>query len=73
MALFPSHALEKDKFPPWKIQFIEHNREWFDEISPWLSSRWVRKLWTFPPSLRKLEWNCQGEERDLWQHCSREC
>jgi DNA (cytosine-5)-methyltransferase 1 len=68
IALFPSYAREKDKFPPWKIQFIEQSREWFDEISPWLSSRWVRKLWTFPPSLRKLEWNCQGEHRDLWKH-----
>ena len=22
---------------------------------------------SFAPSLRKLEWNCQGEERDLWK------
>ena len=22
----------------------------------------------FPPSMRKLEWNCKGEERELWQH-----
>ena len=21
-----------------------------------------------PHSLRKLEWNCQGEDRDLWRH-----
>ena len=27
-----------------------------------------RNLAMFPPSLRKLEWNCKGEERDLWHH-----
>ena len=21
----------------------------------------------FPPSLQKLEWNCKGEERDIWK------
>lgn len=68
MALLPSYAQDEQRFPTWKIDFIEQNRRWFDEISPHLSARWVQKLWEFPPSLRKLEWNCQGEERDLWKH-----
>ena len=29
---------------------------------------WIKKIQRFPPSLQKLEWNCQGEERNLWKH-----
>ena len=29
---------------------------------------WLDKLYTFPASYQKLEWNCQGEVLDLWQH-----
>jgi DNA (cytosine-5)-methyltransferase 1 len=69
LALVPSYARTKERrFPKWKIGFIEQNREWFEEIGQWLSCRWVETLSKFPPSLRKLEWNCQGEERDLWKH-----
>lgn len=69
LALLPSYArVPARRFPKWKIDFIEQNREWFDEISPYTSERWIRRLLMFPPSLRKLEWNCQGEERDLWKH-----
>lgn len=69
MALLPSYARVKErKFPKWKTDFIEQNREWFEEISLCLSSRWIGRLLRFPPSLRKLEWNCQGEDRDLWKH-----
>ncbi len=69
LALLPSYARVKErKFPKWKIDFIELNREWFEEISSHLSRGWIRRLLKFPPSLRKLEWNCQGEERDLWRY-----
>jgi DNA (cytosine-5)-methyltransferase 1 len=69
LALLPRYARVKERrFPRWKVDFIEQNREWFEEISWHMSARWIRKLATFPPSLRKLEWNCQGEERDLWKH-----
>lgn len=69
LALLPSYARERRrKFPKWKIDFIEQNREWFAEISTYLLPGWIRQLQEFPPSLRKLEWNCQGEERDLWKH-----
>ena len=56
------------RFPDWKVAFIRQNREWFEKISPHLTKRWISTLNTFPPSLRKLEWNCQGEERNLWKH-----
>lgn len=69
LALLPSYARhEVDEFPRWKINFIRQNREWFKEHRKYFGKRWLKKLRDFPPSLRKLEWNCQGEKRDLWSH-----
>jgi len=67
LGLFPSYArTEETTFPDWKIRFIGHNRRWFRSVQPYIPENWVRELRMFPPSLRKLEWNCKGEERDLW-------
>jgi DNA (cytosine-5)-methyltransferase 1 len=69
LALLPSYAQsEEETFPDWKIAFIRQNREWFEEHRKYFNRRWVEKLRRFPASMRKLEWNCQGEERDLWNH-----
>lgn len=69
LALLPNYARARQRrFPRWKVDFIRQNREWFDEISEYVPSSWMVKLRKFPASLRKLEWNCQGEERDLWKH-----
>lgn len=68
IAALPSYARSDDpKFPNWKVAFIRQNRAWFDEIRPYIGRKWLTKLREFPPSLRKLEWNCQGERRDLWR------
>jgi DNA (cytosine-5)-methyltransferase 1 len=65
----PSYARTHElEFPKWKERFITQNRDWFAEIHRHLGAKWVVKLGRFPSSLRKLEWNCQGEERDLWKH-----
>ena len=65
----PSYARkEVVEFPDWKVRFIRSNRDWFASIRTHLSPEWPGDLRMFPPSLRKLEWNCQGEERDLWKH-----
>ena len=65
----PSYArTEVEEFPPWKVRFIKSNREWLSEVRDLLSPEWVDKLRSFPPTLRKLEWNCQGEARNLWRH-----
>lgn len=67
--LLPSYARTQiKKFPTWKIEFIRQNREWFERHRKYFSKTWIEKLRAFPSSLRKLEWNCQGEERDLWKH-----
>ena len=67
--LLPRYArTEVMQFPRWKVQFIRKNRAWLSTIRDELPLGWVSGLQAFPPSLRKLEWNCQGEERDLWKH-----
>jgi len=69
MQLLPNYARsEVEQFPPWKVEFIRQNRAWFKKYSRFFGKQWLSKLKEFPPSLRKLEWNCQGEERDLWRH-----
>lgn len=69
VAMLPSYARERERrFPKWKIDFIEQNRQWFGEINPYIKVRWLKVLRAFPSSLRKLEWNCQGEERNLWRY-----
>ncbi|MDA1013396.1 MAG: DNA (cytosine-5-)-methyltransferase [Planctomycetota bacterium] len=64
----PSHArADHGAFPRWKQQFIRQNRAFYREhrsaIDPWLPQ--IRQ---FHPSHQKFEWNCQGEERDVWKY-----
>lgn len=69
IAKLPSYAREPvARFAPWKVDFIRKNREWLSEARRFVPGRWINTLREFPPSLRKLEWNCKGESRDLWQH-----
>jgi DNA (cytosine-5)-methyltransferase 1 len=69
IALLPSYArTQEDKFPDWKIAFIRKNREWLEANKKYIGQRWIKKLSVFPPSLRKLEWNCKDEERDIWKY-----
>jgi DNA (cytosine-5)-methyltransferase 1 len=63
----PSHGRRMDYyFPDWKIAFIRSNRDFYNEnrgwIEPWLERS---RLWELPSSLQKLEWNAQGEVRDI--------
>jgi DNA (cytosine-5)-methyltransferase 1 len=68
MKWLPSHARTKQtKFPYWKVQFIRQNREFFHRHKKWIKP-WLPKILAFPSSLQKLEWNCKGEERDIWKY-----
>jgi DNA (cytosine-5)-methyltransferase 1 len=68
LSQLPSYASRSERqFPDWKRRFIKQNRDWFGSLNGSLDRTWLRELKEFPNSLRKLEWNCQGEERDLWQ------
>jgi len=67
--LLPPYArTPQTQFPAWKIAFIRQNRAWLGDIGKHMTQEWIKRLRAFPPSLRKLEWNCKGEARDLWQH-----
>jgi DNA (cytosine-5)-methyltransferase 1 len=69
VALLPNYAQTRTRtFPAWKRQFIRQNREWFARYRDWLPDDWVATMRGFPHANRKLEWNCQGEARDLWAH-----
>ena len=59
----------EDKHPRWKnglikksADFYEQNRNWIDQ---W-ATEW--RLAEVTPSYRKLEWQAQDGERDIWRH-----
>lgn len=64
----PSYARgENGVFPYWKQVFIRQNRTLYRKHQNWIRP-WLSKIKHFPPSLQKLEWNCLGEERDIWKY-----
>lgn len=64
----PAYARSTRKqFPKWKIDFIQQNRDLYESNKKWID-KWLPKLSGFPASFQKFEWNCKGEERNLWQH-----
>lgn len=66
MMNLPSHARRKqERFPAWKVNYIRQNRELYTRHKSWLDG-WLPKIREFPASLQKLEWNCKGEERNIW-------
>jgi DNA (cytosine-5)-methyltransferase 1 len=67
-ALLPSHARGNGEvFPYWKKRFIQQNRALYAEYRKEID-QWMPKILSFPPSLQKLEWHCQGETRDIWEY-----
>lgn len=68
LAQVPSYArVKKGAFPDWKQAFIRQNRALYRKQQDWIKP-WLPKIKVFPPSLQKLEWNCHGEERDIWKY-----
>lgn len=69
MGRLPSYAREEaSRFPSWKVRFIEQNRAWYTAHKSSFPTDWLTDVRRFPASLRKMEWNCLGEDRDLWSH-----
>ena len=54
-------------FPKWKQQFIRQNRDYYKQNKTWIKPL-LGEIKQFPPSLQKFEWNCKGEERDIWKY-----
>lgn len=67
-ALIPSHARRDGDlaFPQWKQTFIRQNREFYRDNRTWIAP-WIEQWrpWEFPSSFQKMEWNAQGEARDI--------
>lgn len=64
----PTYArTELDKFPDWKIDFIQKNRDFYSSHKE-IIDIWINKIKHFPPSFQKFEWNCKGGERNIWEH-----
>ncbi len=64
----PSYARSVEiAFPKWKKRFIMQNRALYRNNKNWINP-WLNKVKQFPPSLQKFEWNCKGEERDIWKY-----
>lgn len=67
-AALPGYARTKlERFPEWKIDFIEKNRAFYAEHRS-IIDPWIDQIKSFPPSFQKLEWNIKGGVRDIWQH-----
>jgi DNA (cytosine-5)-methyltransferase 1 len=71
---WPGYAGKRDVWPRWKQRFIEQNREWaillWSSVDPNWLRKWLDTLYDVikVPSYQKLEWNCKGEELDIWMH-----
>ncbi|GCE05748.1 hypothetical protein KDAU_30770 [Dictyobacter aurantiacus] len=66
MKALPSHARKEEmKFPSWKVRYIQQNRDLYLQHKSWID-QWMPSILSFPSSLQKLEWNCKGEERNIW-------
>lgn len=68
LAALPPYARDKaKKFPKWKIDFIRQNRDFYKRHKKWIDG-WLPSILEFVPSFQKFEWNCKGEERDVWKY-----
>jgi DNA (cytosine-5)-methyltransferase 1 len=68
LAAIPPYARQRGKrFPKWKVDFIRQNRELYRRHKKWLSD-WIPSILDFAPSFQKFEWNCKGEDRDIWKY-----
>lgn len=68
LAALPSHARrEQAMFPAWKRHYIRLNRDLYNRHKSWIDE-WLPEIRRFPPSFQKLEWNCKGEQRHIWDY-----
>ena len=67
-AALPSYARDPEEhFPNWKINFIRQNRDLYRRHKTWIDE-WLPSILEFSPSFQKFEWNCKGEERNIWKY-----
>ena len=59
LSQLPNYAQTKrsEKFPVWKIRYIEQNRAFYERHKSWLDE-WLLKVKGYDNSHLKIEWNC---------------
>ena len=64
LAQLPIYAqtAKDEKFPDWKIRYIQQNRDFYNRTRVWLDP-WIEKIKFFENSHMKFEWNC-GKDAD---------
>ena len=66
IAALPPYAREESEvFPGWKVDFIQKNREFYRRNQRIIDG-WLPCISSFASSFQKMEWNCKGEERTIW-------
>ena len=62
----PAYAKrEQERFPTWKIQYIEQNRIFYETHKNQID-KWLPQIVEFPPSYQRFEWNCKDMKRNIW-------
>ena len=56
-----------EHLPAWKVKWIRLNREYGKRHGHWIRE-WLPLLRNYPPSRRKLEWQCQNGHRSIWRN-----
>ena len=59
--------VRSEAIPRWKATFISQNRNLYQQHKHWIDD-WIASVKELPASFQKLEWNCHGESRDIWEH-----
>lgn len=64
LSQLPNYAQTKrsEKFPDWKIRYIEQNRAFYERHKVWLD-KWLVKVQNYENSHLKIEWNCGQKEK----------
>ncbi len=59
--------LKINRFPEWKIKFIKHNRDFYQDYKDFIDDFLNKNsyFYDFDFSNQKFEWNCKGEELTL--------
>ena len=66
----PTYAKRgEDRFPTWKIQYIEKNRlfylDHYEKHKTWFDE-WKQKIGAFHTTWQRFEWNCDTQTRNIW-------
>jgi DNA (cytosine-5)-methyltransferase 1 len=66
-AALPSYSRSRcNRFPEWKVKFIQQNRELYERNRVWIDS-WKQEIADLEHSYQKLEWNFDRSTHSLWE------